>query len=173
MKKLDYSSGNPTNQYTKHNYFDFSLVNLLHGNDNKESVWKIVNNTRKNILLSETVTKNFSLPDSQLENIESNETILNITDEDTLQTAGEMFIYLTYSPNRFMFLVKHLFMHSTTKDIILTLNNAMKTLPNNEIETALKIWSNVTKTLDLLHYANVLALVDGTDNSASSSIIGL
>ena len=123
MKKLDYSSGNPTNQYTKHNYFDFSLVNLLHGNDNKESVWKIVKDTRKNILLSETVSKNFSLPESQLEKIESNETILNITDEDTLETAGEMFIYLTYYPTEFMFLVKHLFMHSTAKDIMLILNN--------------------------------------------------
>ena len=69
MKKLDYSSGNPTNQYTKHNYFDFSLVNLLHGNDNKESVWKIVKDTRKNILLSETMSKNFSLHDYQLKNI--------------------------------------------------------------------------------------------------------
>ena len=157
----------------RYKFFEFSLVNLLHGNDNKESVWEIVKDTRKNILLSETVSKNFSLPESQLENIEFNETILNITDEDTLQTAGEMFIYLTYSPNRFMFLVKHLFMHSTTKDIILTLNNAMKTLPNNEIETALKIWSNVTKTLDLLHYANVLALVDGADNSAGPTAIGL
>lgn len=153
--------------------FDSSLVNLLHDNDNKQSVWKIVKDARKNILLSENLSKNSSLHEYQPNNIESNKTILNITDEDTLQTAGEMFIYLTYQPDDSIFLVKHIFEHSSAKDIILTLNNAMKKLQNDEIDTVLKIWSNVTKTLDLLHYANVLALVDGTDNSASPSTIGL
>ena len=146
---------------------------MLHGNDNKESVWKIVKDKRKSILLSDTMSKNFSLHEYQPDNIESNETLLNITDEDTLETAGEMFIYLTYQPDVLMFLAKHLFDQSSAKDIILTINNAMKTLPNDKIETVLKIWSNVTKTLDLLHHANVLALVDGTDNSANPSLIGL
>ena len=171
--KLIYYTNNKNSTY-------FRLVNILQSdNCNKDCLWNIVKKTRKNFYLSNLELITNQCVDLMSDSIElpmnnsTDEIMEYATDEDTLKLAGEMFIYLTYCPPKILSFYYHLFKNSTTKTILLALNNILRE-PSSIIEqqSAEKVWSKVTKTLDLLHYEDILSLVNGTDNSAAHNVTG-
>ena len=151
---------------------------LLSDYCNEDCLWNIVKEMRKNYLSNlELITNLYDFMSDSFDltfDNSSDEIIEYVTNEDTLKLAGEMFIYLTFCPPKIMTFYYHLFKNSTTKTILLALNNILRE-PSSVIEqqSAEKVWFKVTKTLDLMHYEDILSLVNGTDNSAAHNVTGL
>ena len=82
----------------------------------------------------------------------------NIT-EDILQAGAEMFTYLNFCPpKKLMNFYQELLLKRSTKDIILSMTNIMKTRRNAEKSTAEKLLSKIDKKLQNLTYRMIDSL---------------
>ena len=84
----------------------------------------------------------------------------NVTYE-TLKTAGEMFIYLNYCPDRLLPLMEHILNNEKPKDIILALTSIKKYPKVSTKESSEKIMRKVLERMNLLQYENFQIITKG------------
>ena len=84
----------------------------------------------------------------------------NVTYE-TLKTAGEMFIYLNYCPDRLWPLMEHILNNEKPKDIILALISIKKYPKVSTKESSEKIMRKVLERMNLLQYENFQIITKG------------
>ena len=84
----------------------------------------------------------------------------NVTYE-TLKTAGEMFIYLNYCPDRLLPLMEHILKNEKPKDIILALTSIKKYPKVSTKESSEKIMRKVLERMNLLQYENFQIITKG------------
>ena len=139
-------------------------MNILHVKSiNHDSVWKVVKEVRIHYLhknaysLCDPISTLLNERDVQANTMKVFEKLgLNITDdlfenvpEPTLQTAGDMFIYLNSCPSPLLSLYTDLFKNASSRDIILTLRGILKTSTKGENKIALKIWTKIMDEMEL------------------------
>ena len=126
-------------------------------------VWKIVKEVRLHYLqenasaLCDPISSLLNEKDVHANTMKVGEKIgLNITDnllenvpESTLQTAGDMFIYLNSCPPPILGLYKELFENASSREIILTLRGILGTSREGEKDIAVKIWSKITNEMKM------------------------
>ena len=147
-----------------------------------ENVWKLVKTTRKSFLSHKFRTKSNGLDcdransytllidyfikfniDSLAEKLQLNPTSVpkeNVSHK-TLQTAGEMFTYLNYCPNKLESIIVQILENGTPKDIILALSIPIKALRKVERKSITKILSKVMESLKLETYKNIQMITKG------------
>ena len=142
-----------------------------------ENVWKIVKDARKSFqmknkqldcdvdkdkaLLVDNLIK-FNI-DSLAEKLQLNPTSVpkeNVSHK-TLQTAGEMFTYLNYCPNKLESIIVQILENGTPKDIILALSIPIKALRKVERKSITKILSKVLESVKLETYKKIQMITKG------------
>ena len=141
-----------------------------------ENVWKLVKEARKSLFLAKNKQMDcdfykvlfvdnlikFNI-DSLAEKLEMNPTSVpneNVSHK-TLETAGEMFTYLNYCPNKLESIITNVMENGTPKDIILALSIPLKALPKVERKSINKILSKVMESLKLETYKKIQMITKG------------
>ena len=131
---------------------------MIHIRNDPEYVWKFVKNTRKSFLLENIdppcitgiilygsrIEKIINIVEDKLKINASVTPHENVTGE-TLQTAGEMFIYVSVCPHALISFYHDLFKTSSSREILLALTSIMKTSQNSAKETSVKLFSKLLK----------------------------
>ena len=148
-----------------------------------ENVWKLVKTTRKSFLSHKFRTKSNGLDcdransytllidyfikfniDSLAEKLELNPTSVpneNVSHK-TLETAGEMFTYLNYCPNKLESIIVQILENGTPKDILLAFSSILNSSPKNSIKRSSRnILLKVLKSLELDTYEKIQILTKG------------
>ena len=142
-----------------------------------KKVWKTVKKIRKTFV-SENINpkcmsrsdKTFLLSNYMKDNndILAKELKLNTTTTpndnvtyETLKTAGEMFIFLNYCPDRLFPLMEHILNNEKPKDIILALTSITKYPKASTKESSEKIMRKVMERINLLQYESFQIITKG------------
>ena len=142
-----------------------------------ENVWKLIKEARKSLFLSKNKQMDcdvykvlfvdnlikFNI-DSLAEKLELNPT--SIPNENvshiTLETAGEMFTYLNYCPNKLESIIVQILENGTPKDILLAFSSILNSSPKNSIKRSSRnILLKVLKSLELDTYEKIQILTKG------------
>ena len=137
----------------------------------KETVWKIVKETRKSFLSEHTdpecQNQDTLLCDDCIQNILENLTTRmkinatskpnkNVSDRKMLKTSSEMFTFLNFCPpRRFHSLVRSILENSTPRDIIFGLTSIMKTTRYAEKQLSVNTLLKVMEVMKLDHYEQI------------------
>ena len=142
-----------------------------------ENVWKLIKEARKSLFLSKNKQMDcdvykvlfvdnlikFNI-DSLAEKLEMNPTYVpneNVSHK-TLETAGEMFTYLNYCPNKLESIIVQILENGTPKDILLAFSSILNSSPKNSIKrSSRKILLKVLKSLELDTYEKIQILTKG------------
>ena len=140
-------------------------MNILHFNvtpKDIDSVWKVVKQVRQLFLFksASSVCSGPSLLNNNdtISNTMKFEEKLNLTTPDdifenvtesTLETAGEIFLYLNSCPPPILNLYSELFKNGTSREIILALTSIIKSSHKRDRDVARKIWSKITDEMRL------------------------
>ena len=133
-----------------------------------EDVWNIVKETRKSFL-SKNDEPECQHPDTLVsdKNIRDNlkhltselklKTSLkpNVSYQNKLKTAAEMFTYLNFCPPLSLSLLRSILKYQTPRDVILGLTSIMKTSKNAEKQTSLNIFMKVMEIMKLDHHKQI------------------
>ena len=142
-----------------------------------ENVWKLVKEARKSLFLSENQQLDCHLYkvllvdtliksniDSLAEKLQLNPTSVpnETVSHKTLETAGDMFTYLNYCPNKLESIIVQILENGTPKDIILAFTSILNSSPKNSIKRSSRnILLNVLKNFELDTYEKIQILTKG------------
>ena len=147
-----------------------------------ENVWKLVKTTRKSFLSHKFRTKSNGLDcdransytllidyfikfniDSLAEKLGLNP--LSVPNENvshkTLETAGEIFTYLNYCPDKLESIITNVLENETPKDIILAFISILKSSTNSIKQSMRNILSKVMESFKLDTYEKIQILTKG------------
>ena len=147
-----------------------------------ENVWKLVKTTRKSFLSHKFRTKSNGLDcdransytllidyfikfniDSLAEKLGLNP--LSVPNENvshkTLETAGEIFTYLNYCPDKLESTITNVLENETPKDIILAFTSILKSSTNSIKQSMRNILSKVMESFKLDTYEKIQVLTKG------------
>ena len=142
---------------------------MIHIRNDPEYVWKFVKNTRKSFLLENIdppcitgiilygsrIEKIINIVEDKLKINASVTPHENVTGE-TLQTAGEMFIYLTICPHKLLPFYYNLFKTSSPTQIALALTSVIKTSQNSAKEVSIQLLNKLLE--NSAQYQNILTI---------------
>ena len=149
---------------------------MIHIINNHEYVWTIVKNIRKSFLLENIdppCTTPTILYDSRIEKIinmvedklKINSSVTpheNLTG-DTLQIAGEMFIYLSICPHKLLPFYYDLFKTASPEQIALALTSVIKTSQNSAKEVSVQLLNKLLA--NSTQYQNIIAITKEYKNN--------